>query len=65
MLSIVIPTLNAAKSLPTTLSALKSGRDSGLVSEILISDGGSEDDTANLARGMNIDVVIGPPGRGG
>ncbi len=65
MLSIVIPTLNAAKSLPITISALESGRDSGLVGEILISDGGSQDDTANLARGMNIDVVIGPPGRGG
>ena len=64
MLSIIIPTLNSAKSLPTTISALESGRDSGLVDEVLISDGGSQDDTINLARDLNIDAVIGPPGRG-
>ena len=65
MISIVIPTLNAATALPATLAALAPGRDSGLISEILISDGGSDDDTARLAKQAGVTVITGPPSRGG
>ena len=59
MISIVIPTLNAATALPATLAALAPGRDSGLISEILISDGGSDDDTARLAKKAGVTVITG------
>ncbi|MBL6952252.1 MAG: TIGR04283 family arsenosugar biosynthesis glycosyltransferase [Alphaproteobacteria bacterium] len=65
MISVVIPTLNAASSLPGTLAALKPGRDTGLVSEVLISDGGSTDGTQALALAAGARVVGGPAGRGG
>ncbi len=65
MISVVIPTLNAASSLPDTLAALKPGRDTGLVSEVLISDGGSTDGTQALALAAGARMVGGPAGRGG
>ncbi|MBT3532385.1 MAG: glycosyltransferase, partial [Rhodospirillaceae bacterium] len=65
MISIVIPTLNAAATLPATLAALAPGRDSGLIEEILISDGGSTDGTIEVAQAAGAQVIAGPPGRGG
>ena len=62
MLSVVIPTLNAATTLPATLAALAAS--DGLVSEIVVSDGGSADATAALARAAGCRVVAGPRGRG-
>ena len=55
-LSIVIPTLNAALTLPRTLAAL------GDEHEIVIADSGSTDGTQALAAGARI--VSGPHGRG-
>lgn len=65
MISVVIPTLNAAKSLPATLEALRPGRDSGLIKELLISDGGSTDGTQAIAQAAGAQVLTGPAGRGG
>ena len=65
MISIVIPTLNAAATLPATLAALAPGRDSGLIEEILISDGGSTDGTIEVAQAAGAQVIAGPRGRGG
>jgi len=65
MISVVIPTLNAAPTLTATLEALTPGRDSGLVGEILISDGGSSDGTEDIAAAFTAKFVTGPPGRGG
>ena len=48
MISVVIPTLNAGATLDATLAALAGT--SGLVGEIVLSDGGSTDDTVALAR---------------
>lgn len=58
-LSVVIPTLNAARCLPATLTAL-----GGIPREILVVDGGSADDTVVLARRFGCRVVIAARGRG-
>jgi rSAM/selenodomain-associated transferase 2 len=57
-ISVVIPTLNAASTLPLTLAAV------GPAAEIVIADGGSADATAMLARNAGAQVVIAPRGRG-
>jgi glycosyltransferase involved in cell wall biosynthesis len=49
MLSVIIPTLDSERALVPTLAALVSGATEGLVSEVLLADGGSRDDTAAIA----------------
>jgi glycosyltransferase involved in cell wall biosynthesis len=49
MLSVIIPTHNSEHALVRTLAALVSGATAGLISEVLIADGGSQDDTATVA----------------
>ena len=57
--SVLIPTLNAAASLPVTLAAL-----SGHVAEIIIADGGSADGTPELAKTLGARLITGERGRG-
>lgn len=64
-LSVIIPTLNAAPVLPTTADALLSGATKGLIREVVISDGGSTDDTGSIARELGALWIEGPAGRGG
>src|SRR5680860_1149932 len=64
MLSIVIPTLNAERALGATLEALVPGALTGLVSQIVVSDGGSGDATLAIAHAAGADVVTGAAGRG-
>jgi rSAM/selenodomain-associated transferase 2 len=59
MLSIVIPTLNAAATLRATLAALDEGRP-----ELVVADGGSDDGTPSLAREAGCRIVEAPRGRG-
>ena len=64
-LSIVIPALNEAARLPATLAALSTPAEGGGEAlEILVSDGGSQDATADLAREAGALVVTGAQGRG-
>jgi rSAM/selenodomain-associated transferase 2 len=63
--SIIIPTLNAGAVLPETLAHLGEGLEAGLIRELVISDGGSDDDTCAVADAAGALVVPGPPGRGG
>ncbi len=65
MISVVIPTLNAAPGLPATLAAMQSGRESGMIEEVIISDGGSTDGTMEIAAEAGAQVLQGAPGRGG
>ena len=58
MLSVVIPTLNAAHQLPACLSRL------GGVEEIVVVDGGSRDDTIAIAEAAGARVIVAPKGRG-
>lgn len=64
MLSIVIPTLNAASTLPATLASLAEAAWSGLDAEIVVADGGSRDATASVARTAGARVIAVAPGRG-
>jgi len=63
-LSVIIPTLDAAASLPATLTALAEGRAQGLTREILVADGGSRDATVALAERHGARVIAAPRGRG-
>src|SRR4051812_24483017 len=58
MLSVVIPTLDAAASLPGTLASV-AGAD-----EVVVVDGGSSDGTRTLAASLGACVVTAPRGRG-
>jgi len=49
MLSVIIATLDSERALVSTLAALVPGATEGLVTEVLIADGGSRDDTAAVA----------------
>ncbi|MBB94070.1 MAG: glycosyl transferase [Rhodobacteraceae bacterium] len=64
-LSIVIPTLDAEKHLPRCLDSLIEGLTSGLIRELVVTDGGSTDTTVEMADAAGAEIVTGPPSRGG
>lgn len=64
-LSVVIPTLNVAALLPQTAEALLTGVTEGMIGELIVSDGGSDDGTLEVARALGAVIVEGPAGRGG
>jgi rSAM/selenodomain-associated transferase 2 len=61
--SIIIPTLNAARDLPGCLECLMPGLEAGLIREVIVSDGGSEDATVAIAEATGANVITGSPGR--
>lgn len=64
-LSVVIPTLDAETGLPGCLAALMEGLEAGLIRELVISDGGSDDATVRIAEEVGAVLVRGPASRGG
>jgi len=62
MLSVIIPTLNEAAQLPNTLTRVLALLRSG--DEIIVADGGSTDDTCEIAQGLGARVINSPRGRG-
>ncbi|MEM6940201.1 MAG: TIGR04283 family arsenosugar biosynthesis glycosyltransferase [Pseudomonadota bacterium] len=64
-ISIIIPTLNAEAQLPSCLNALLEGLEAGLVRELIVTDGGSQDATGATAQAWGAEVLHGPPSRGG
>lgn len=64
-LSIVIPTLNAEDGLARSLPALAEGLTAGLIRDLVISDGGSQDATLRIAEAAGANLVTGPASRGG
>jgi rSAM/selenodomain-associated transferase 2 len=63
-LSIIIPTLNAAGDLPDCLQALMPGLELGLIREVIVSDGGSEDATPRIAGDTGATFLTDAKGRG-
>ena len=60
LLSVVIPALNAAATLPATLAALGDAP-----AEVVVVDGGSTDATVPVAAALGARVLSAPRGRGG
>ncbi|MGB0631147.1 MAG: TIGR04283 family arsenosugar biosynthesis glycosyltransferase [Alphaproteobacteria bacterium] len=58
-LSVIIPAFNAAKTLPATLASIR-----GCADEVVVVDGGSADDTVDIARVAGANVVRSEKGRG-
>src|ERR1700704_3327366 len=64
MISVVIPTLNAEATLGQTLAALVPAAVDGLVREVIVVDGGSNDRTAEIVDQAGANLMKGGAGRG-
>lgn len=64
-ITVLIPTLDAARALPGCCAALVEGLQAGLIRELIVSDGGSGDATAAIAAEVGAEVITGPASRGG
>jgi rSAM/selenodomain-associated transferase 2 len=65
MISVVIPTLNAERTLAATLTALVPAVVDGVVQEAILVDGGSTDKTCIIAEAAGTYLIEAPCGRGG
>ncbi len=63
MISVIIPTQNSARALPRALSPLVDGVANGIVKQVIVSDGGSRDETLEIADAAGCDMVTGEAGR--
>ncbi len=63
-LSIIIPTLNVAATIENTIASLSIGNQY-FNQEIIMVDCGSSDASLEIAKNLNIKVIIAPKGRGG
>lgn len=63
LLSVIIPALNAANDLPLCLQSLMPGLSAGLIREVVLVDGGSEDATPLIAEDTGCRLVQSAPGR--
>jgi glycosyltransferase involved in cell wall biosynthesis len=64
VISIIIPTLNAAAGLKRSLPALVAGVEAGLVRELIIADAGSTDATIAIADAAGATIVNSAMGEG-
>ena len=64
MISVVIPTLNASAGLAATLASLVPGLVSGVLREVILVDGGSSDDTVDIAEAAGLTIIHSKRGRG-
>ena len=65
LISVVMPTLNAAPHLRASFDALVAASLTGLVKEVIVVDGGSSDNTLKIADGFGARIATASPGRGG
>lgn len=59
-LSIIIPAYNAEDVLPLCLTSLMPGLETSLIREVILVDGGSEDQTRRIAEGSGATVLTAP-----
>ena len=64
MISVIIPTLNAAETLNATLSVLAPAKSGGLILDVIVVDGGSTDATLAIAGKGNCIRIASSSGRG-
>jgi hypothetical protein len=64
-ISVIVPTLDAEKTLPACLESLMEGLTHGLIRELIVTDGGSQDATCRIADEAGAVLVTGPASRGG
>lgn len=62
-ISVIIPTLDSARHLPRALAPLVDGMHEGLIREVIVTDGGSRDETLEVADAAGCTIVSGEPGR--
>lgn len=63
-ISVVIPTLNAEATLPAALAALAPSAIGGLIREVVVADGGSDDRTQAICEAAGARLIRGAKGRG-
>ena len=63
MISVIIPTLNNAATLPRVLAPLVDGVALGIVRQVVIADSGSNDATLEIADAAGCDIVTAPARR--
>ncbi len=63
-ISVIIPTLNSANTIGPCLAAVAAGLQSGMIAEVIIADGGSDDDIAEIAELSGAQLILALPGRG-
>src|SRR4029453_16365834 len=64
MISVIVPTLNAERTLGATLAALVPAVVKGAVQEAILVDGGSTDETCLIAEAAGTQMIDTPRGRG-
>ncbi len=64
MISVIIPALNAERTLGGTLASLVAPAVDGIVRQVIVADGGSTDETREIADLAGADVVVSKPARG-
>ncbi len=64
MISVIIPTLNAAQHLSATFLSIFDAAVDGFVNEVIVSDGGSEDATLKIAEDAGATIIRAERGRG-
>jgi rSAM/selenodomain-associated transferase 2 len=62
-ISIIIPVLNESAAIAQTLAAAQRAIHAEIVAEIIVVDGGSQDDTVAIAQSLGVKVIITSPGR--